>query len=85
MMNFVYYKQLKINVITFFRETILKQVISLLVSGFISTLVLALIPNYGWLGLGLRGAIIIVVYLISSYSLFLNSEEKLIVRKTIKY
>lgn len=79
MMNFVYYKRLKIDVLVFFKETILKQSLSLIASYFLSALCILYIPVWGWLGLVIRGSIIIIVYVVISCCLYLNFEERKLV------
>lgn len=84
LMNVVYYRRLDINVLTFINETFGRQLVSLLVSLIVGYLLCQSIHLEGWSGLGINVFVFMLVYIISSYLLYLNKNEKDLFQTMIK-
>ena len=87
-MDIILFRDLKINVFIFFRETFFKMSIPLVLSlliGFISNYI---VPIHSWMGFVIKGCIFIFCYFILMYTMSMNSSEKelllSIFRKSVK-
>lgn len=75
-MNILYYRQLHINVYTFFKECHLKMSIAFFLSIITGLLLPRLITVNGWFTLGLKGMLITAAYILFMWYFALNAYEK---------
>lgn len=83
LMNIVYYKDLHINVFTFFKETFAGPSVALVVSLIAGVVINQFIPYQGWLFLSLKILFFLMVY-ITSIVFVMNEYEKSLIIKPIK-
>lgn len=83
-LNFIYYKELKIDMPQFVKEVYLKMLIPILLSIAVGVLMNCLIPNGGWTILIVKGVIIAAVYLIQVFLLGFKREEQRAIFNQIK-
>lgn len=82
-MNILYYRKLNINVFGFFKECYLRLALPMIVIAFVGYVVCAkFVPVSGWLGLILKGGIVLLLYL-GIMMLFLNQDEKIMVKNLL--
>ena len=82
-MNIVYYKDLHINVFTFFKETFAGPSVALVVSLIAGVVINQFIPYQSWLFLSLKILFFLMVY-ITSIVFVMNEYEKSLIIKPIK-
>ena len=75
-LNFVYYKVLKINVFSFYRQCYLPILIPLAGGIAISMLLTEFIPINGWLGIIVKGTVSIIVFFVLTFIFHIKREEK---------
>ncbi|BCJ94690.1 hypothetical protein acsn021_22590 [Anaerocolumna cellulosilytica] len=75
-MNVLYYKQLNLNIFTFFKECHVKMSLAFILSILTGFLLPNLITVNGWLTLGIKGLLITAVYIVFMWFLALNTYEK---------
>lgn len=71
-----FYRELKINVFVFFRDSFLKIVPSLIIATLCTFLLISFIPFGGWGGFVLKAMFCLAVYALSVFILPMNQEEK---------
>ena len=84
LMDFIFYKELQINVITFFRESYLRILPALLCSIAITLFIIHFIALEGWLGFIVKAVVCLVVYAVSVSLLSMNQDEKHLIIVPIK-
>ncbi|MBF0598349.1 oligosaccharide flippase family protein [Faecalibacter rhinopitheci] len=82
-MNIFYIKILKLDIKQFFIKS-LKDFIPPLISTSIASLFIIYIPIDGWIGLTVKGILIVISYILSLIFLTMNEEEKQILNKILK-
>ena len=75
-MDMVFYRDLKLNVFSFFRESFIKMTPSLLISGVCSWLVCYIMPSHTWIMWGINAFCVVALYLVIMYFLGMRKEEK---------
>ena len=75
-LDYIFYRELKLNVFTFFRESFLRIIPAVIISTIATFLVIGFIPYGGWLGFILKTVICVVVYFVCVFLMSLNAEEK---------
>ena len=75
-LDYIFYRELKLNVFTFFRESFLRIIPAVIISTIATFLVIGFIPYGGWLGFILKAVICVVVYSVCIYVMPMNQEEK---------
>lgn len=76
MMDFVFYKYLKINVLTFVRESYFKITPILFIIVGIVTSINTMITCRGWLGVAIKSIIFIIIYFVGVFVCSMNTSER---------
>ncbi len=83
-MNIIYYKMLKLNIRRFFANCHLKMIIPATISLGLGYLIFKLKIGYGFEGLMLKCFIWLLCYVVCVYFLFMNGQEKNIVKNILR-
>lgn len=83
-MDFIFYKYLQIDVWTFFKQTYIKMAFPLLVAIFLGFVISTKIPLDSWLGLFIKGACFVSLFLLLMYKFAMNDSEKKLLLEPIK-
>ena len=87
-MDIIFYRDLNINVFTFFRETFVKMSMPLVLSLLIGFSCNYIIPLHSWIGLVIKGCLFVLFFCVVMYTKSMNSFEKelltSIFRKSVK-
>lgn len=80
LLNILYHSKLHLNILKYFAGCHLSLTPSLVVTFFISAIILWFIPNTSWISFCIKAASITIVYVISSFLIGMNKEEKDLVK-----
>lgn len=75
-LDIIFYRELKINVLKFFKESFFKILPSIVIATLCTFLIIGFIPLSGWLGFASKALICFVVYTVCIFLLPMNEEEK---------
>lgn len=76
MMDFIFYKYLKINVLTFVRDSYFKITPILLIIVGIVMSINTMITCSGWLGVAIKSVIFIIIYFVGIFVCSMNTSER---------
>ncbi|MBQ7355283.1 MAG: polysaccharide biosynthesis C-terminal domain-containing protein, partial [Clostridia bacterium] len=77
-LNLLYHKKLRINMWNFAKKCYLRMSLPIVISVLIGALLSNIIPIFGWIGLGIKGALVVVVYLVAVVFVGLNDRKAII-------
>lgn len=84
LMDVIIYKELKLNVFRFFRDSYLKILPSIIISIAITLIIIYFIPYEGWRGFVLKAFTCATVYAICIFSMPMNTDEKDLIFSPVK-
>ena len=82
-MNIVYKKRLNLDIFLFFRKCYASFVLPYIIALFVSFAAVSRIPLGGWKGVGVKAAVITVIYGAAIWFMALNTEEKQFFRRIL--
>ena len=83
-MDLIFYKELKINVFVFFRDSFLRIIPAIAIATISTFLLIGFIPYGGWLGFVLKAVVCVVIYAACIYLMPMNKEEKALLLSPLK-
>ena len=84
LMDLIFYKELKINVFVFFRDSFLRIIPAIAIATISTFLLIGFIPYGGWLGFVLKAVVCVVIYAACIYLMPMNKEEKALLLSPLK-
>lgn len=84
LMDLIFYKELKINVYVFFRDSFLRIIPAIAIATISTFLLIGFIPYGGWLGFVLKAVVCVVIYAACIYLMPMNKEEKALLLSPLK-
>ena len=84
LMDIILYKELKIKISVFFRESYVRILPSIVVATIATLVAISAIPFWGWLAFASKAAACVLIYSLCVFCLAMNSEEKGLIISPIK-
>jgi len=84
LMDLIFYKELKINVFVFFRDSFLRIIPAIVLATVATFLLIGFIPYEGWLGFVLKAVVCVVIYAACIYLMPMNKEERALILSPLK-
>lgn len=84
LMDVIFYRELSINVSSFFRESYLKILPALIVSTVVTLFIVRYVSFAGWMGFIVKAVICAVIYFVCVLLMSLNSDEKALFQSPIR-
>lgn len=84
LMDVIIYKELRLNVFLFFRDSYLKLLPSIIISIAITLFITHFITYEGWLGFVLKAVVCTVIYILCLYLMPMNKDEKDLLFSSVK-
>lgn len=84
LMDVIIYKELKINISVFFRDSYLKILPSIIISTVLSWVAVSFIPFEGWTGFVIKAATCVLIYSLCIFVMPMNRDEKDLIFSPVK-
>jgi len=75
-LDIIFYRELNINVLKFFKESFLKIIPAIVIATLCTFLIIGIIPLNGWLGFASKALVCVIVYSACIFIFPMNEEEK---------